>query len=350
MTKSLLSHTVDLTRSTVPVKRLCLFAHFDIHDVVAPHVRTYLAALGSCGFSIVIISTSSLPADVRDELPANVIDVILRDNSGLDFGSWACGFRKWGQNCAGDLLLANDSVFAPVGDLDLALERLVSVDADIFGMVASNEIRPHLQSWFLLFRRAAWDRPAFEAFLNQPFDTFDKSEVIAKGELGVTDFAAEQGLRVHAAFPASTIPHRPLVKANPTHYLWREIVELDNLPFVKVDLLRDNPARLTSVTNWRRIVGAKAPDLLIDMEAYLRRVRGSVSADERPNVANLIESFVEIDYACAAGGRRFAQIANYARFQMALLPTLLRDRVLQIPVLGPVAQWLWHRLRGSHRR
>ncbi|HTV30272.1 MAG TPA: hypothetical protein VMF32_21150, partial [Xanthobacteraceae bacterium] len=96
---------------------VCLFAHFDKDDRIDDYVLRYLAQLRELNFSIVFISTSRLPAAETARLQGTCCDVILRDNAGLDFASWSVGFAKHAAAIGGRLLLANDSVYGPVGSL-----------------------------------------------------------------------------------------------------------------------------------------------------------------------------------------------------------------------------------------
>src|SRR4051794_30873889 len=99
---------------------LCLFAHFDKDAFVDDYVLHYLAALKDLSFSIVFITTSPLSADEQAKLAGLCNDVILRSNAGLDFASWAVGLQRYADTLDGRLLLVNDSVYAPVGDLPRA--------------------------------------------------------------------------------------------------------------------------------------------------------------------------------------------------------------------------------------
>jgi lipopolysaccharide biosynthesis protein len=332
------------------IPKLCLFAHYDQDGLIGDHVRAYLDALGGCGFSIVVISTAPLVADACKALPPHVLDVIVRENSGLDFGSWAHGFREWAHRCEGDLLLANDSVYAPVGDLEAALARLTAEKADIFGMVASNEVRPHLQSWFLLFRDRVWRHPDFSAFLNQPFGDFTKTEVILRGEVGLAEFAKRNGFRMHAAFPRRDAGTLPLtIVVNPTHFLWREIVCDAELPFIKVQLLRDNPMMLPELSDWKAIAAARAPLMEGLIESHLQRVGRQPDVERDHPARNLFADYVRRDYVAARAGDRMAQWLNRLRFRVTLLPAQLRDLVEPIPVIGPALKAAWHFAKGDRR-
>jgi lipopolysaccharide biosynthesis protein len=224
---------------------VCLFAHFDRGDRLDDYVLRYLATLKELNFTIILISTSRLsPADIARARPL-CADIILRDNTGLDFASWSTGFAKHGPAIKGRLLLANDSVYGPIGDLGNALRRLTRTAADFYGMVESIEIAPHLQSWFLLFEPWVVQNPTFTSILAQPFSKMTKRQIIERAEVGFSCGLVEAGFRYHALYLVSQegwiARHYPM---NPTHFLWRELVLDNGVPFLKVELLRTNPMDL----------------------------------------------------------------------------------------------------------
>ncbi len=323
--------------------RLCLFAHYDVDGVIADHVRSYLEALGSCGFKIVVISTAKLDPTATQGLTPDVIDVIVRENIGLDFGSWARGFNDWAHCCTGDLLLANDSVYAPIGDLAAAVSDLSASPADVRGMVQSYEFQPHLQSWFLLFTKRVWQHPDFKSFLNQPFGNLTKSEIIMRGEVGLAEFIARNRFTSYSAFPPQKDTLPPRIAANPTHFLWREIICDAGLPFIKVELLRDNPMKLPGVSDWRTIVAEKAPAMLALIEQHLGRVRNESALHDHS--VNLFAEMVRRDYRAARKRDRLAQELNRigfkligVRHRLLRLAAALYDHVEPVPVVGQAAK------------
>jgi rhamnosyltransferase len=86
---------------------VCLFAHFDQDDKIDDHVLWYLRNISDLNFSVVFISSARLGSSDVERLRRYCCDVILRENTGLDFGSWSAGFAKHGPAIGGRLLLAN---------------------------------------------------------------------------------------------------------------------------------------------------------------------------------------------------------------------------------------------------
>ncbi len=268
----------------LPVRNTCIFAHFDPADAVAAYVRRYLTELRSAGFSIIFVSTAPLSRQTIEALQPVCSDVITRENQGLDFASWALGFTKHLSRLEGNLLLANDSVYGPIGDLTASIEDLTSQDADFYGLVESLQGRPHLQSWFMLFRPHVYRSTAFQEVLHQPFHMMSKAEIIKWGELGLTAALTQTGFRYHASYRASKAgPIGSRFHLNPTHSFWRYLLVSGRVPFIKVELLRDNPAGIPGTYRWSKLVRVRAPDLepmiasdLIQRKDRFDRVKKSI--------------------------------------------------------------------------
>ena len=135
---------------------------------------------------------------------------------------------------------------------------------------------------------------------------------------------------------ASDPPHggiKRLLRSNPAHFLWRPLIERDGVPFIKVELLRDNPARVFGLENWPAIVSAKAPGLfpLINKHLLLHQseLAGLRARIKKRSIS--VSAFITRDDVWARARRRLPMYAN-----------LLGWRVLTIalPVRRALRGWL----------
>jgi lipopolysaccharide biosynthesis protein len=256
------------------MRDFCLFAHFDIDDEVDEYVLRYLEHIKELNFSTVFVSTARLPPAEVDRVSSHCFDVMLRDNDGLDFGSWAAGFAKHAAAIDGRLLLANDSVYGPIGSLAAAVHRLTSRPADFYGFVESIEIAPHLQSWFLLFEPGLIRSPVFTAILSRSYAAMSKQQIIVQGEVDLTRRLVAAGFRYNALYLSSGagLVERTLL-GNPSHYLWQELLFEEGIPFLKVELLRDNPAGLEEAETILAAVDRFDPEFSSIIRRHLARMR-----------------------------------------------------------------------------
>lgn len=233
------ARTLPSPTITPALKDVCLFAHFDPDDKVDPYVMFYLKALREAGFSTVFTTPSNISTEDESRVREFCCDVIRRPNGGLDFGSWSDAFLKYQGRFSGRLLLANDSVYGPMGNLNKLLARLTAEKADFYGLVECNKIALHLQSWFLLFEPQIIASQAFRDVFEQDFLTMSKIGVVRTGEIGMTQRLKAAGFCYRALVTFSNRLPLGMIQFNPMHILWREVLEKEGVPFVKVEVLRD---------------------------------------------------------------------------------------------------------------
>ncbi len=63
-----------------------------------------------------------------------------------------------------------------------------------------------------------------------------------------------------------------LTKANPTHYFWKELITKHRMPFLKVELLRDNPAGI-DISGWEEVVKSCSNYNVDLIKRHLARVK-----------------------------------------------------------------------------
>jgi hypothetical protein len=245
----------------------CLFAHFDPSGRFAGHVLHYLREIRRAGFDLLVISAGGLRPGEEANITSLGGRVLQRENAGFDFGSWADGLKLVAgpdgyPAISGYLLLANDSVYGPLGDLSAALGRLLALPGDVHGMVESLERTPHLQSWFLLMAPTVYRHPLFRETFDRDFARLPKSEIIRQGEIGFSVRCRAAGFRLAALAPGG-MPAlaRFRIPFNPALTLWHQIVEQDGVPFIKVELLKRNPALIAGASDWRSLAARRAPAL-----------------------------------------------------------------------------------------
>jgi hypothetical protein len=251
-----LGESVGMTDDSIrQARRLCFFAHYHPCAIVADYVLAYLRELKRAGFTVVVLSTAALSDPERAKLRGACAMLIERDNVGLDFGGWIEAFARFSPIEAELLLLANDSVYGPLHDLSAFIDRLTAVPADFYGAVESWEGGPHLQSWFLLLRPTAYRSRAFVELMTRPVPAdLPKIDIIHRYEMALLERLTEEGLRHHAAFsPARGGALAQRQTYNPSQLLWHQLVTRNRIPFIKIELLRDNPRYLDGLQRWRRL-------------------------------------------------------------------------------------------------
>jgi lipopolysaccharide biosynthesis protein len=255
--------------STAPLarmKRVALFAHYDTETEVKPYVVTLLRGLREACDEIVFGSTAGLSEGELERVRPLCSRTFVRENVGYDFAVWRHALSAVDLSEVDELVLANSSVFGPICPLAPIFEQMAEHDCDFWGMTDSFEIRWHVQSYFLVFKRRALRAPAFLQFFDAVLPYRDKEQVIRSYELGLTQFLREHGLKPGAFVPLGSWLSSPLRRArlcarrrNATLYYPLQLIAA-GMPFVKMQLLRDNPAGV-SVAEVLRAMGAAGYDV-----------------------------------------------------------------------------------------
>ena len=175
----------------------------------------------------------------------------LRPNAGLDFGAWQFLLHRGVIEHAPFILLANDSVYGPFSALDRFLHRSAALRHPAWGMVASRAGGAHLQSWFVLLSRAVLHAAPVRRVFSLPFADMTREDIIRHAELGLSAAIQKAGFPLHAAWSdlAPSCP-RLFPATNPMHARWRSLLASGRVPFIKRELLRDNPFALPGVQDW----------------------------------------------------------------------------------------------------
>lgn len=225
------------------LQRLTIYAHFSEDACVRPFVHRMLEDLRRHSSQVIFVSTSPLAPSEYDRLRAVCSLVLTTINEGYDFSMWKHALSQVELGQWDELILTNSSIFGPVRPLGPALAKMTAADCDFWGMTHSNEGGPHLQSYFLGFKAAALRAPCFQEFWSSVLPYRNKAQVIRSYELGLTLYLTQCGLRAGAFASIDTMPLDMQAKyryRNPTLYWPVELLRL-GLPFIKVELMRDNP-------------------------------------------------------------------------------------------------------------
>jgi hypothetical protein len=295
--------------------KIVLFMHFDGRGNLRPQLLDYIRAFKATGRDIVFVSNAGrLKPDVFENLQAECAAIIVRRNVGYDFGAWRDAIDLLGlpRGDTQEVILANDSVFGPIAPLADPLRRIDYDKADVWGLTESWQLRYHLQSFFLAFGPTALHAKAWRKFWDSVKPVPVKSFVVHAYEVGVTQAMLRGGLRCAAVWDYETLIKRvdrvelekiilaeeteigkadPIqitrklqilrirdgvarrVALNPTSDLWRQLL-MTGFPFIKRELLRDNPTRVEDVGDWvevmREDLAADPNPILLDLRQMLK--------------------------------------------------------------------------------
>ena len=292
--------------------RVAVFIHFDGAGAVREHTLHYVRALHAAGLSVLFVTNSGkLRPEAMAALQPICAGIVIRRNIGYDFGAMREGLTHLGLPRADTemVVLANDSIYGPFGPLDDMIARIDFAEADIWGATDSWQRRYHVQSYFLAAGRTALESKAWREFWDKIRPVKSKTWVVNNYEVGLSQQMLRGGLRlssiwryhelvrdvnaswlmrprkenvagaqsgepiremrfVHAhRIRYNVVARRPL---NPTSDLWRQLLRA-GFPFIKRELLRDNPSEVADISEWRDEVERKFGPVPIAIDRDLQR-------------------------------------------------------------------------------
>ena len=237
-------------------RQICLFVTYTANGEHWPHVLELCRGIRSEGFvTIMIVATDKLTLDVVDPGPEICDGIIVKQNGGFDFAAWALALRLLPELWASRLILfVNDSIYGPLCGFSQTCSRIRTSSSDYIGLTKSSELKPHFQSYFFALKGRALTAPSIEGFWSSVRMLDYKKDVIDRYELQLLEYAKKSGLRTQALFDLD-IKNR----VNPTHYYWKELIRKLDFPFIKVELLRDNPKH-QDLSGWESLLREKKYD------------------------------------------------------------------------------------------
>ncbi len=247
-------------RAGQPVKRIAIFAHFDHNDEVKRYIRYHVRALAEHCDRVDFVSHSKLSQAELDKVAPLCHRAVTRDNVGFDFGMWQHALSDIDLSEFDELVLTNSSIYGPLFSLAPMFDKMSKASCDFWAITDNHEISWHLQSYFLTFKRRLFESAAFAQFWASVLPYRNKWQVIRSYELGLTEYLVQCGFSAAAYLPADSLfpdglgrhLHRNKRK-NPTCYHPVRLIK-EGMPYVKVELLRDNPGKVELAPVYRELV------------------------------------------------------------------------------------------------
>lgn len=246
---------------------VAILCHYDRDGAIRTDTLRYLREVRDAGFSVVIVSNGGTLRSGASVTELGGV-ALSRRNLGLDFGAWRMAMHALGlpRPDTNRILLINDSVYGPVAPLAPLLDRMTAEGADLWGLTESHERDWHLQSYFLLAHGPLIHSDMWRQFWRGVVPLPFKRWMVGRYEIGLSRRTAAAGFRARALFPyAAIVPDGSI--ANPTLGAWRALLDA-GFPFLKRELLRDNPTGVTGLDTWQALV---SPAYAAEIDADLRR-------------------------------------------------------------------------------
>lgn len=181
------------------MKRVAIFASYSKDGIIPKYVLYYLQGLKMVAEEIVFVADNELLPGEQEKLK----DLVRYSKCGrhgcYDFGSYRIGF-EWAEkngvlNDADELIFCNDSCYGPIFPFQETFTKMNERECDFWGMVASREVKLHLQSNFLVFKKKVFTSQVFKDFVH----SFEKQnefwDYVVKYETRFAEYLTEAGYK-----------------------------------------------------------------------------------------------------------------------------------------------------------
>lgn len=244
-----------------------VIAHWDPDKIIDPYVIHLCSHFKELGWKVILSSSS-----VLKEIPEHICwadAIICRTCPGYDFTSWKAALEYFPSLFLGEkLILCNDSVFGPIGSYKPMHDVMENVDCDFWGITESREVRPHLQSFHLVFNKTALCHSAFKNFFSYvPFS--NERRLAVECEMSLSIWLEKHGLCAGAFIPSSLPIGTISSVVNPTCEYWRKLIE-KGVPLIKRELLAQN-GRNVALTDWAKELECRGYPLDLIFRYFWRR-------------------------------------------------------------------------------
>lgn len=198
--------------------KICIFCSYFEYKI-PKYVRAYVREL-STHFDRTIFIFSRKNNSENIIMDGHNTEVIETENEGLDFGMWMKALNLINIKEIEYLCLANDSA-VPFTKFDGMISDFTNSSHQLYGATQSNEISPHIQSYFMLLRHKAINVLRYLFKKNKILDNYN--DIVNNYEIKLSNIVVKQGFTIGSFFP---------MKHNPSAYYVNELIEM-GCPIIK---------------------------------------------------------------------------------------------------------------------
>ena len=246
------------------MKRAAVFAHYDKDNLIDDYVVYYVKALSEICEKVILVSCVDLPAEEKEKLTGIADHIIAEQHNEYDFGSYKRGFLYLHDNNLlqdiDSLIFANDSCYGPLFSLKNVFTEMDSRHADFWGITKNRFgmafaepknivcVRPHIQSYFLVFSRKVFNSECFVEFMKNIRAETTKDAIVIKYEIGLSELLIQNGF-------SSDVYIKDYYRFNHVVLsLWRQLITKSKSPFLKCSVIRLTNRNLTTIAGWENVI------------------------------------------------------------------------------------------------
>ena len=222
---------------------VCLFVSHAAQPALKAHAAHHIECLLDAGMHVVLVINTQLAADqimIDAVLEARLSGVLVRENTGFDFGAWAHAYSLQDRALWTRLFMVNDSMVGPIdkADFDAMLHKIRASQADFIGLTENLAPIRHLQSYFMVFGVGAIRSPGFDTLMRGVLNFPEKGQVVDVYESHWARRLGAMGLHCELIFPSLSDDFN---NADDTAIRWERLIER-GFPYLKTRVMRQFPS------------------------------------------------------------------------------------------------------------
>ena len=246
-------------------KILVVMAGFFRGSRIPAVTQVWIESLAEHSHRLVLVFDNHPPDEVPEQWADSEIDAIFERHGEYDFGSYKRGLRHaraqgWLDE-ATHVLLCNDSVLGPLNDLGQVFQSVCGAPDHVYGLTFSYQIRPHLQSFFLMIGRDVFLNPRITSFFEDVKPLSSRFAVIEAYEIGFSALLLDEGFQLRSFVPVEHCvdPRNGELMGNPMAYPVTMVHF--GAPVVKIRALREQDSNLNGFPSLLRLIAKRNPAL-----------------------------------------------------------------------------------------
>lgn len=167
---------------------------------------------------------------------------IFNRHGEYDFGSYKRGYNYLVDNNIlkpnDNLLLINDSNYGPIYPLNNIINDFTNKKCDFYGLTVSTLFKPHLQSFFYIFRNNVYSSNVFKIFINNIKKELSPLRVIYNYEVCFTEYLEQNGFKYASYISNNAIKNNKEYVIPSLHPY--ELISKHKYPFIKRKAFHSN--------------------------------------------------------------------------------------------------------------
>ena len=234
------------------MNRFCICVFYEKDGIVRDYFLYYVKELQKIANKVIVVANGLLSNEGKTKLETLGVDILIRENKGLDFGAWKVAMTQIGFDELSkydELILTNNSCYGPIYPFSEMFDEMSKRDCDFWGITKHSETRDyiipkdkktkvleHLQSYFWVFKQHMVVSETFQSYWKNLKMYDDYKKVVGYQEIQFTKYFEQNNFKSDSYIDINI--HKNLT-SNPT-VITDILLQNVRLPLIKRKLFTEN--------------------------------------------------------------------------------------------------------------